>query len=77
MSSWLSAKINALGERVMDSVLDAVVQNQDVHLKNLQNMQQVMLLLLVYVETSVYFPCWGGGAFLCFALPGTVRCSSQ
>ncbi|PHJ24991.1 transmembrane protein [Cystoisospora suis] len=56
MSSWLSAKINALGERVMDSVLDAVVQNQDVHLKNLQNMQQWNISRLVNrVVNAKYF----------------------
>ncbi|XP_026190640.1 uncharacterized protein LOC34622686 [Cyclospora cayetanensis] len=40
MSNWLSAKINALGEKVMDSVLDAVASNQETHLKQLQHMQQ-------------------------------------
>ncbi|PFH34836.1 hypothetical protein BESB_068690 [Besnoitia besnoiti] len=56
MSSWLSAKISALGERVMDSVLDAVVQNQDVHIKNLQNMQQWNISRLVNrVVNAKYF----------------------
>ncbi|KFH08534.1 putative transmembrane protein [Toxoplasma gondii MAS] len=56
MASWLSAKISALGERVMDSVLDAVVQNQDLHLKNLQNMQQWNISRLVNrVVSAKYF----------------------
>nr|CEL65638.1 TPA: hypothetical protein BN1204_014780 [Neospora caninum Liverpool] len=56
MASWLSAKISALGERVMDSVLDAVVQNQDLHLKNLQNMQQWNISRLVNrVVNAKYF----------------------
>lgn len=56
MATWIGAKISALGERVVDSVLDAVASNQEQHLQQLQQLQHwTVARLLNRVVNAKYF----------------------
>eukprot|EP00920_Eleutheroschizon_duboscqi_P000927 GHVT01002328.1.p2 GENE.GHVT01002328.1~~GHVT01002328.1.p2 ORF type:complete len:155 (-),score=30.71 GHVT01002328.1:1089-1553(-) len=56
MGSWFQQKLQQLGERVVDSVIDSVAENQQTHLKTLQTIQQSSISKLFHrVFNARYF----------------------